>query len=399
MPNSTVTSASAAVSNHCQLLLTAASTMPRPSVFRFNNHWTRLPGCADIVHSAWNNVHNRTGTAKLVLGLKRCRADLKAWQCQLPRPKDQLHNCQLVITMMDLLEEQRHLFPAEAMLQSLVKEVSLELSSQLALYWQQRGKIKACVLGDENTKLHLLSASVQWRHNRIKVLRSGDGNMVTDHQFKATLLHAFYRDLLGSSTPCQLLPNLLTLFEGSRLTSGQAAALVQPFTLQELKHIVFSMRKDCAPGLDGSSPMFFQANWDTLKADLLQLLNDFHSGHAELERINKAFLVLLPKKTAALLLKDYRPISLQNCATKFCTKGMTLRLQPWIPFVVHSDQTGFIKTRCIAENFLYAAEIVQCCHKRHAPTIVLKLDFTKAFDSVSWDAMDAILEAKGFPAE
>ena len=29
--------------------------------------------------------------------------------------------------------------------------------------------------------------------------------------------------------------------------------------------------------------------------------------------------------------------------------------------------------------------------------MVLKLDFRKAFDSVSWTALDAILEAKGFP--
>jgi hypothetical protein len=41
---------------------------------------------------------------------------------------------------------------------------------------------------------------------------------------------------------------------------------------------------------------------------------------------------------------------------------MTLRLQPFIPQLVHSDQTGFIKGRCIAENFIYATEVVQCCH-------------------------------------
>jgi hypothetical protein len=64
---------------------------------------------------------------------------------------------------------------------------------------------------------------------------------------------------------------------------------------------------------------------------------------------------------------------------------------------VHSDQIGFIKGRCIAMNFLYAMEIVQCCHKRGAPAIALKVDFTKAFVSVDLTAMDAILAAKGSP--
>jgi hypothetical protein len=76
---------------------------------------------------------------------------------------------------------------------------------------------------------------------------------------------------------------------------------------------------------------------------------------------------------------------------------MTLRLQPFIPQLVHSDQTGFIKGRCIAENFIYATEVVQCCHKRSVPAIILKLDFRKAFDSVDWYDLDAILHAKRFP--
>ncbi|CAO2037441.1 unnamed protein product [Urochloa humidicola] len=80
LPNSMVTSAAAAISDHCQIILSTSTTMPRPVLFRFNNHWTRLPGCAAVVSSAWNNVQGRSSTAKLALGLKRCRADLKVWQ-------------------------------------------------------------------------------------------------------------------------------------------------------------------------------------------------------------------------------------------------------------------------------------------------------------------------------
>jgi hypothetical protein len=35
--------------------------------------------------------------------------------------------------------------------------------------------------------------------------------------------------------------------------------------------------------------------------------------------------------------------------------------------------------------------------KRHAPATVFKIDFRKAFNSISWDALDRILLAKGFP--
>jgi hypothetical protein len=68
-----------------------------------------------------------------------------------------------------------------------------------------------------------------------------------------------------------------------------------------------------------------------------------------------------------------------------------------IPFLVHRDKNGFISGRSIAENFVYAADIFQSCHKRYASVAVFKLDFCKAFDFISWDALDRILAAKGFP--
>jgi hypothetical protein len=62
-----------------------------------------------------------------------------------------------------------------------------------------------------------------------------------------------------------------------------------------------------------------------------------------------------------------------------------------------NHQTGFIKGHSISQNFVYATELVQCCHKRKAPTLVLKQDFAKAFDSVCWDSLIVMLHVRGFP--
>ena len=64
--------------------------------------------------------------------------------------------------------------------------------------------------------------------------------------------------------------------------------------------------------------------------------------------------------------------------------------------MIDLDQTGFLKGRSISENFVYAMELVQVCNKRRVPTIVLKLDFAKAFDTVNWAALMSIMEARGF---
>jgi len=73
-----------------------------------------------------------------------------------------------------------------------------------------------------------------------------------------------------------------------------------------------------------------------------------------------------------------------------------MRLQGEIPKLINIKQTGFIKGRSIADTFVYALELVQVCHKRKKPAIVLKLDFAKAFDTVNWEGLFSILSARGF---
>lgn len=126
------------------------------------------------------------------------------------------------------------------------------------------------------------------------------------------------------------------------------------------------MRKDCALGPDGFGPAFYQATWSTIGPDIIRLARDFHEGIADLNRINKAYISLLPKKSALLKPADFRPISLQNCHIKGISKVVMSRLQPPYALLVHSDQSDFIKGRFILENFVYATDMVQICHKRRA---------------------------------
>lgn len=113
----------------------------------------------------------------------------------------------------------------------------------------------------------------------------------------------------------------------------------------------------------------------------------------------RAHMILLPKNTSARTPDDFRPISLQNCPPKAIAKAITNRLKPLIPMLVHDNQTGFISGRNIAENYIFAADLLSACHLRKAPAMILKLDFRKAFDSVCWESLLTILAARGFPSK
>ncbi|CAO2153322.1 unnamed protein product [Urochloa humidicola] len=156
------------------------------------------------------------------------------------------------------------------------------------------------------------------------------------------------------------------------------------------------MNANSAPGPDGFGPSFYRASWATVEPAVMDFLAAFQHGEADLERLNRSYMVLVPKKPGATAAADFRPICLQNCSIKIAAKSLTTRLQKEMPQLIDLDQTGFLKGRTIADSFVYATELVQVCHKRKAPTLVLKLDFAKAFDTVNWDSLMLILEARGF---
>jgi hypothetical protein len=122
----------------------------------------------------------------------------------------------------------------------------------------------------------------------------------------------------------------------------------------------------------------------------------YNNQTSKLSLINTAHIVLLPKKQDAASLSDYRPICLINNVVKIITKILANRLAPHLNDIVSNAQNAFIKKRCIHDNFIYVQRVVQLPHKKKKPTLYIKLDISKAFDSISWSFLLEVLENLGF---
>jgi hypothetical protein len=66
--------------------------------------------------------------------------------------------------------------------------------------------------------------------------------------------------------------NLASLVASTSLDTTQAASLIRPFSLEEIRAALFSMNDNASPGPDGFGPAFFKRNRDLVKTNLLDFL-------------------------------------------------------------------------------------------------------------------------------
>jgi hypothetical protein len=131
----------------------------------------------------------------------------------------------------------------------------------------------------------------------------------------------------------------------------------------------------------------------------MNLVRDFESGQLNIDRLNYAIITLIPKELEAKLLKKFRPISLFNCSFKFFDKSLNNRLIKVADMLISKNQTTFIKGRFILESVVAAYEIIHGIHKNKEKRLILKLDYEKAYDRVSWNFLEEMLFSRGFGAK
>ena len=203
----------------------------------------------------------------------------------------------------------------------------------------------------------------------------------------------FYDKLLGTAEQRDISIDLDNL----DLVQHDLAELELPFGEEEVWNTIKHMPSDKAPGPDGYTGRFYKSCWATIKPDVMAALAAVHRGNfRNLHLLNTALLTLLPKKEGAVHVKDFRPISLIHSFAKLVTKLIANRLASKLSAMVAANQSAFVKGRCIHDNFILVQQTAKFLHQQKQPRILLKLDISKAFDSVSWAFLLEILQKRGF---
>ncbi|XP_071694930.1 uncharacterized protein [Rutidosis leptorrhynchoides] len=111
---------------------------------------------------------------------------------------------------------------------------------------------------------------------------------------------------------------------------------------------------------------------------------------------NASFITLVPKNNVPLGLNEYRPISLIGCYYKILAKVLSIRIRKVLPSVIGYEQSAYLKGRYILDGSLIANEAIDYLKRKKKKSLIFKVDFEKAFDSLSWDFLLDMMNRMGF---
>uniref|UniRef100_A0A803PV88 Reverse transcriptase domain-containing protein n=1 Tax=Cannabis sativa TaxID=3483 RepID=A0A803PV88_CANSA len=373
---------------------------PKHKRFMFENFWLTEPSFFDTVKSSWFQSSSSRDLPSLNGFLQKqqaCVNDIRTWN----------EGFQSLTFRIRALEKSINNINSNLPLSSdNIKQVTA-LQSQLdsllyknEILWKQRSKIHWLQAGDKNTRYFHNKATVRRKKNHIRKLKCGDGRLVTSFEEICKEVCSYYGNLFQTQHSDGGATNLLLSALDKSLDTQQIHFLDSPFEANEIQQALFQLSGDKAPGIDGLNPVFYQKNWNVIGNDLTAVILNVLNNPVDLSAINETLIVLVPKKSNASTLKDFRPISLCTTLYKIVAKTLSNRLKLVLGSIISPAQSAFLSERIIFDNIFIAQELVHAINHRKQGKLGwagLKLDMEKAFDRVEWDFLLAILRKFNFP--
>ncbi|GKC23977.1 RNA-directed DNA polymerase, eukaryota, partial [Tanacetum coccineum] len=160
--------------------------------------------------------------------------------------------------------------------------------------------------------------------------------------------------------------------------------------------MIWDCGTDKSPGPDGFTFGFYRRFWTIIKNDVFEAVKYFFNNGVIPKGCNSSFNALILKISDANLVKDFRPINLIGSLYKIIAKILANRLVGVLGDIVNEVQSAFIAERQILDGPFILNEVLQWCKRMKKQSLIFKVDFEKAYDSLRWDFLDEVLKKFGF---
>lgn len=180
------------------------------------------------------------------------------------------------------------------------------------------------------------------------------------------------------------------------ISEEDLVGLTSPFGDEEIRGVVVDSDGSKCPGPDGFNFAFYKKFWDLLKDEVRVMFDHFYHSATLPRGFSSYFVTLIPKVHSPSNLGDFRPISLLGSLYKLVAKVLAGRLAPVMDKIISSNQFAFIKGRQLVDGVVAVNEIIDFARKAKKDCLIFKVDFEKAYDSVSWNFLEYMMRRLGF---
>ncbi|GKV32054.1 hypothetical protein SLEP1_g40687 [Rubroshorea leprosula] len=341
------------VSDHCPILLKHKHIDWGPKPFKFFNAWFQQEGCMELIKEVWGSA-NIQGWAGFQLKekLKLTKEALKRWsKTLLPVIDAKINKATTEIAQIDKKGEE---------VQLSEEEIIRRREDFLLLWESMKSKERTQIMCASRMKEEIAS---------------------------------FFEDIFKEEQWDRPKLEGVSFKQISQLENDH---LVGAFSEEEIDAAVRDCDSSKAPGPDGFNFGFVKNVWELIRVDVIRFLHEFHKNGKLVRGLNTSFIVLVPKVDNPQKIEEYRPISLIGVMYKILAKLLANRLKVVLDGIVGEQQMAFIRGRQLMDGVVVANEVIDDVKKKRKETFLFKIDFEKAFDKVSWEFLDYMMQRMGF---
>lgn len=382
-------------SDHSPILLSTEEPLKIHRQFRFESMWTAEEECGDIIRSHWACLRSEDNSTHLVKNLEKCRGILQRWHREkFGKMKERMTDLKAKI---GVIQQSKYSTASKLEEEELLRSLNV-LWEQEEMYWHQRSRLNYLRFGDKNTRFFHITATQRRQRNLILRLKNEQDEWISHPKGISAIIRNHFSDIFSDPIHSCNFDNVLRS-TSNKISAEQNVRLCRGICIEEIKSAVFELGSLKAPGPDGFPGLFYQKYWDHVKDSVGDMVKDFFEGKANLDKLNRTNLILIPKIPNPEAISQFRPISLCNFAFKIISKILANRLKPLLPTLISQQQSAFIQGRQIHDNIIVAHEVFHYIkHKKRGPKsfMALKLDLSKAFDRVRWNFLEERLRKLGF---
>ena len=381
-------------SDHYPILLRSKNVDWGPKPFRIMDCWLSDISFKKTVEESWkSNQQKGWGGYVLKEKIKALKNRLKVWNReQFGDTFKKYTKIQEELNKMEADTADRQLSQQEMMIRKQLQEDLWMAAQSHESLLRQKARSRWIKEGDCNSRYFHLMINATRRNNCLKGLMV-DGAWTDDPTTVKEAVRVFFEQHFKENEKDR--PTL----DGvafKTIDNQQNQTLVSCFQEEEIRRAVWDCGSEKSPGPDGLTFKFIRQFWNIIKPNVMRFLDEFYVNGIFPKGSNASFLALIPKVADPQLLNEYKPISLIGCTYKIVAKILASRLKKAMPFIIHERQSAFIEGRYMLHSVMIANEVVDEAKRCHKSCFVFKVDYEKAYDSVSWEFLFYMLKRMGF---